>query len=165
MTEPECQEIRFSPRGRRKLFIRVAEERALRPLSFASVSPTFQASPTATCSHTSLLQSLVLCTAHRTVLKFRASLGRLLFPPPGMSSSIYVHAPHVLAFFRSLPRFHTIRGDFSDHPIQNRIPCSSFSLSISLTLLYASLCFFIVIITIWHVIYSSAYLFIVCLLQ
>lgn len=65
----------------------------------------------------------------------------------------------------SLLKFRIIRGDFSDHSIQTRTSCPSLIRSILFTLLYASLFFFIAIITACHFIYLSLQLFIVCLLK
>lgn len=64
-------------------------------------------------------------------------------------SSLYLEWPLLIPTSSTLPCFlqisaqmSQIRGDFSDHPIQKRALCPSLSLSIPLTLLYASLLFF-----------------------
>lgn len=94
-------------------------------------------------SQASFLSMLTLCTCSPY------SPEVLSHPPPEMSFSIYPHAPCVLAFFMSLLEFHIIKGDFSNHPIQNR-PLVLLSLPIPFALLYASLFFFIAIIIICH---------------
>lgn len=146
--------ISFSPWGRRKLLVQAVKERVLGPLVFCFRLSAPARPASCPCSPSVL--------AHHTVLKFWASVSHLIFPPPEMSFSIYPHPPRVLTFFMSLLKFHIIRGDFSDHPIQNW-PLVLLSLPIPFTLLYASLFFFIAIIIICH--FINLCLFIVHLLK
>lgn len=101
--------------------------------------------------------------AHCTVLKVQASLSQLLFPLSGMRFLPLPICSTLSCFLQvsaQISHYHR-RFLWLCNPKQTFCP----SLSIPLTLLYASLFFFIAIITSWHVTYLSVYLFLVCLLK